>query len=484
MPRSVSQSARLGPYELVRPLGAGGMAETFVALRRGPAGFEQRVCLKRILPGYAAEPSFIEQFLDEAQLLAQMSCAQIVQVFDFGEFAGTYYMALELVEGVDLEALLRSCTLRQQPLPRAVSLFIAAQLLSALDYAHSLASQGQPLHIVHRDISPSNVLLSRRGEVKLADFGIAKSSRRSHRTRPGRGKGKLAYLCPEQVLGDTLDARGDLFSLGVVLYEMLSGQHPFMDESEHTLLENILAGRRRSLTELVPDLPAEVTHFVDQLLAVEPGARAQSARAALDQLPLAESSFAVQRQLAELVAASAPHAQTQISAGDDASGTRGPPTTQPILPQTPAQDARGFTPHEAGAHTLRSGRARRRVGWAVAVVALGASSWYGVRTQEPRRAPIPAAPVSAKPAANLATRAPELESARPAQALPTASAEDAAVPPSLEIRGSPLHPRVATSPRVTQPAAPAAVEPPPNPAPANSAAVKGRSGIALRTDDF
>src|SRR5690349_14897767 len=102
MPFPVSQPARLGPYELVRPLGAGGMAETFVALRRGPAGFEQRVCLKRILPGYAAEPAFIEQFLDEAQLLAQMSCAQIVQVFDFGVFAGTYYMAMELVEGVDL----------------------------------------------------------------------------------------------------------------------------------------------------------------------------------------------------------------------------------------------------------------------------------------------------------------------------------------------------------------------------------------------
>ena len=161
----------IGPYQLVRPLGVGGMAETFLAVRRGPAGFEQRVCLKRILPAHTAEPRFLELFLDEARLLAHMHSAAIVQVFDFGEADGTYYMALELVEGIDLETLLHSCAKTNTRLPTSVSLYIAAQLLSALDYAHTLEADGQPLHIVHRDISPSNVLLSKHGEVKLTARG-------------------------------------------------------------------------------------------------------------------------------------------------------------------------------------------------------------------------------------------------------------------------------------------------------------------------
>ncbi|HEX6240934.1 MAG TPA: protein kinase [Polyangiales bacterium] len=480
MPRPAPPSAaRLGPYELVRPLGAGGMAETFVALRRGPAGFEQRVCLKRILPGFAAEPSFIEQFLDEAQLLAQMNCAQIVQVFDFGEFAGTYYMALELVEGADLETLLHACSTAGQRLPREIALFITAQLLSALDYAHSLRSGGQPLHIVHRDISPSNVLLNRRGEVKLADFGIAKSNRRSHRTRPGRGKGKLAYLCPEQVTGDAQDARGDLFSLGIVLYEMLAGKHPFMDESEHALLENILTGRRRPLSDHGPDFPSEVVQFVDRLLEVDPAERPDSARAALEQLPSSAPPFALQRRLAELV----------IQCASDLSGEPGPEadesnqraaTTQPILAQTPAHDFESFTPTPGAVRAPRP-LARRPGLWlgGALVAAAVAASWHGARNPDTREPTLAAPRADPRPALNLVEAPPPAEETRPSLAQEaTGSGVDAAAPvpasplPAQAKRSNPL--------RAVVPAAPAS-----EPAlPSGSNAARGRSGVALRVDEF
>jgi serine/threonine protein kinase len=186
----------LGAYELLRPLGAGGMAETFVAVRRGPAGFEQRVCLKRILPGCAADPTFVELFLDEARLLARLQCRNIVHVYDFGETEGTYYMALELVEGMDLEGLLKALRARNQRMSPSVALYVTGEVLAALSYAHTLEIDGEPQHIVHRDISPSNILISKNGEVKLTDFGIAKARGRTHRTQTGHTKGKIAYMSP------------------------------------------------------------------------------------------------------------------------------------------------------------------------------------------------------------------------------------------------------------------------------------------------
>jgi hypothetical protein len=210
-------------------------------------------------------------------------------------------------------------------------------------------------------------------------------------------------------------------------------------------------------------------------------------------LPLTESSFAVQRELAELVASCTSNAPAQTPAGDDASDARAP-TTQPILPQPPMETGSGFTLRDAGARAShpgkgRRGRIRARMGWAFAA-ALGAAAWVGVRSQETDRAPIPAAPASTKPAANVATRVPPVESTRPPQALHASSAEDAAngvdaaVPPAREARGSPFPARVAAPPRAALPAAAAAVEAPPSPEAPSSATVKGRSGIALHTDEF
>lgn len=292
----------VGPYQLLHPLGVGGMAETFLAVRRGPQGFEKRVCLKRILTERGADPTFVELFLDEARLLARLSCRNITQVHEFGEVDGRYYMALELVDGVDLDKLLKALAERGERMPLEVALYVTGELLSALSYAHELTIDGVPQQIVHRDISPSNILLSKQGEVKLTDFGIAKARGRMHRTETGHTKGKVAYMSPEQVRAEDVDARSDLFAIGVVLFEMLTGAHPFEGNTDFAVQVNIVAGRRRSLTELLPDAPPSVRYLVDVLLAQDRSARPASANDALSLLPAVTSTFSVARMLAQLVA--------------------------------------------------------------------------------------------------------------------------------------------------------------------------------------
>ncbi len=292
---------RVGAYELLRPLGVGGMAETFLAVRNRSVGPAQRVCLKRILVGYASDPSFLELFADEAQLLAHMHHDSIVQIYDFGEADGTLYMALELVEGVDLERMQGALVHRKERLQPAVALFLVSKLLSALDYAHTLRVQGQPLNVVHRDISPSNILISRRGEVKLTDFGIAKARGRKHRTQSGFTKGKLAYMSPEQVRAHELDARSDLFAVGVVLHELLTGVHPFDAPTEVELLGKILAGDRPPMRSLLRRAPARLVASIDALLEVDPANRPESAREALRMLPPCDRPIDCQQALAGLV---------------------------------------------------------------------------------------------------------------------------------------------------------------------------------------
>jgi serine/threonine protein kinase len=283
------------------------MAETFVAVRRGPASFEQRVCLKRILPACAENPVFVELFLDEARLLGRLQCRNIVHVYDFGEVDGTYYMALELVDGVDLAHLLASLREHGQSMPQQVALYVVSEVLSALSYAHALIVDGEPMAVVHRDISPSNILISRGGEVKLTDFGIAQARGRMHRTQTGHTKGKVAYMSPEQIRAEPLDGRSDLFSLGVVLFELLTGVHPFDSTTDFAVQLSIMAGKRAALRELRPDMPADVAKLVDALLATRALDRPQTADDALALVPSSGSGFALQQQLAKLVAAPSEH---------------------------------------------------------------------------------------------------------------------------------------------------------------------------------
>ncbi len=221
-----------GPYTIVRRLGIGGMAETFEAIRHGTEGFAQRVCLKLALPFLREDKAFVQLFQREARLAAKLRHGNIVGVLDYGSVDGTPYMALELVDGVDLQRLLEG----KQRLSAEHVALIAIELAKGLSHAHDPPldlgdSSSQIGGIVHRDLSPSNVMLSQQGEVLLTDFGVAKAISGASRHQSAV-KGKVPYMSPEQLRNDPLDGRSDLFSLGVVLYECLSGSRPYFLEGE------------------------------------------------------------------------------------------------------------------------------------------------------------------------------------------------------------------------------------------------------------
>ncbi len=214
---------RLGPYELIQRLATGGMAEVYLARRAGPHGFQKLVAVKRILPQLARDLDFVAMFVDEARMCARLAHPNIVQVFDFGEHEEELYMAMEYVDGTTGARLIRAAAGANEELPLEVSLHVALSILRGLEYAHAAKDDhGRPLHLVHRDVSPGNVLIDRTGAVKLTDFGIARATEFERRTDAGQLKGKLGYMSPEQVVGKELDARSDLFTLGIVLAEMIT----------------------------------------------------------------------------------------------------------------------------------------------------------------------------------------------------------------------------------------------------------------------
>lgn len=229
----MTQQKTLAGYILEERLAVGGMAEIFRARREGPGGFAKPVAIKRVLPDLNQDPAFVDMFLQEARLVAQLSSPNLVQVFDFGQEDGQYYMVMELVEGVSLATLLS----QQISLGFELACHIGVELCRALHHTHSAEDQeGRPLSIVHRDVNPRNVLLANSGDVKLTDFGIAKSRARSLRTQSGTIKGTLSYLSPEQARGDEVDARTDLYCVGLLLYEATTGVRYLSTEGEADLL--------------------------------------------------------------------------------------------------------------------------------------------------------------------------------------------------------------------------------------------------------
>ncbi len=230
----------LGPYELTQPIATGGMAEVYLARRAGPHGFEKVVAVKRILPQLAVDADFVAMFIDEARVCARLAHPNIVQVFDFGEQDGELYMAMEYVSGTTAARLVRAAAGRGEEIPLEASLHIVLSILRGLDYAHTARDgDGKPLAIVHRDVSPGNVLIDRSGAVKLTDFGIARAAEIERRTDAGQLKGKLGYMSPEQVIGKDLDARSDLFTVGIVLAELLMLRPMFAGPNEIDVLMRI-----------------------------------------------------------------------------------------------------------------------------------------------------------------------------------------------------------------------------------------------------
>jgi len=238
------QPIPFGKYLLVERLAQGGMAEVFRAVYSGAAGFEKQVAVKRILPVFDGAREFVAMFVDEARIASSLTHVNIVQVSDFGELDGSYYLAMELVDGVDLGRLREAAVRRGLVVPVPVVAFIIAEAARGLAYAHEKRGQdGAPLGIVHRDVSPQNVLVSYAGEVKIADFGIAKATGKLHKTESGAIMGKIRYMSPEQINGEPLDGRSDLFALGTIFWELLTGSALWNADNPGAVSEQIKSGK-------------------------------------------------------------------------------------------------------------------------------------------------------------------------------------------------------------------------------------------------
>ena len=280
VPREAAEPAgeTFGQYTLLERIAVGGMAEVWKARMRGVEGFQKTVAIKKILPYMTGNTDFISMFIDEAKLAAQLSHPNIVHIYDLGKIGSDFYIAMEYVEGKDLRSLLNAARQHDLPLPLGLALLIAVRLANALGYAHRKRDfEGREMALVHRDVSPQNVLISFDGDVKLCDFGIAKAVSKVGQTQMGALKGKLQYMSPEQARGAQVDARSDIFSLGAVLFEMLTGQRLFDGDSEMSVLEAVRQVKVRPPSQVVPTIPREIDDIVMHALAGRPEDRFQTA---------------------------------------------------------------------------------------------------------------------------------------------------------------------------------------------------------------
>src|SRR3569623_62766 len=263
-----------GRYTVVRKLANGGMAEIFLASQQGHEGFQKPVVLQRILGSIYSDPQFRNMLIDEAYISMSLTHSNIVQVLDLGLAGGLYFLVLELVDGWDLGQILQRARGTGLPLPPELAVFVATEVCRALAYAHGKRGpDGQPLGIVHRDISPNNVLISEHGEVKLADFGIAKAMNKREQTGTGVVKGKVSFMSPEQALGRAIDARSDIFSLGTLLYLMLVGIRPFAGSTDLETLLRVQRGDFKPPGRVRPDLLPERARSIERAMRGLPDER-------------------------------------------------------------------------------------------------------------------------------------------------------------------------------------------------------------------
>lgn len=273
----LAPGAQVGRYHLLRRLAIGGMAELHLACAEGVAGFQKVVVLKRVLPHLAADRSFVDLFVNEARLAANLDHPNLVQVMDIGEADGEYFYVMEYVHGRNVRELLGEAANRGGlPLPVALTVITAAA--SGLHHAHERTDlTGRPLGLVHRDVSPSNVLISYDGAIKVTDFGIAKASARSVETIGGAMKGKIGYMSPEQCRGEPVDRRSDIFALGILTYELTTTERLFFGDSDFAVLNKVVHGRFDPPSSRVPGYPPALERIVLRALALDPDERYPSA---------------------------------------------------------------------------------------------------------------------------------------------------------------------------------------------------------------
>ena len=282
------EAEQFGPYDVGERLGIGGMATVHRAKKRGPQGFEQSVALKRMLAHLAEDQSFVESFVREAKVASLLVHPNIAQVYDFGRIRGIYYIAMELVSGFDVRKLLRYASRANEAIPLGVVMSILGELCDALDHAHNFVDEsGSRLDIVHRDISPSNLIVAQTGHLKVIDFGIAKASSRQLHTESGKVKGKLGYMSPEAALGLNSGPVSDMFSTGVVAWELITASPLFTTRTDMETMARIREGTIAPPSYHNPTCPPELDQLILASLEREPRARLSSAasfRAGLDDI--------------------------------------------------------------------------------------------------------------------------------------------------------------------------------------------------------
>ena len=405
------------------------MAELFLA-QQPPS--EELVVLKRILPYLSEEPEFVQMFLDEAKIAAQLHHPNIVQVYELGKLDNTIFIAMEFVEGIDLRRVMAEESKFGATVPYGVAAAICAQVASGLDYAHnSVAVDGRPLELIHRDVSPQNVIVGADdGVARVTDFGIARAAERSVRTRTGQIKGKLRYMAPEQATERGVDRRADVFAAGVVLWEMLAGRRFFQGENDAKLLLEITAPSYPDLAALRPELPAELCALVTRALAPDPAGRWPTAldfARALERWGRAADCLAHHAEVAALIDEAC---GDQVRAQREAisAALRRPASVPPAEPSSPGSPARRPTlvpsatvaapahsqppltgePLAMGAAGDAAGPPRgftRSLTPGAGVVALAAALGGTLLLWRPRGEPAPAPPAAAAaPAASVRVR--------------------------------------------------------------------------------
>jgi serine/threonine-protein kinase len=338
LPKQADEVAgeRFGKYVLVKRLAVGGMAEVSLARLEGTAGFNKLVVIKQVLPGFAEMQSFVEMFLDEGRLAARLSHPNIAQTFELGVESGRHYIAMEYVPGETLFGVLKRCRETEQRLSMGNMLRVLMQLLEALDYAHELTDdQGAPLKLVHRDVTPSNIMVTRQGGIKLLDFGIARAATQVHHTEVGSVKGKGGYMSPEQCRGSNIDHRTDIYSVGAVLYFMATGQRPFDHLPPGTDLlgqmQAAMEGAFHKPHELMPDIHGELERIILKAMALRQEDRYATAGAMLKDLERFSAqvqAFPSARDLGDFV-------KKLFPKDNEAALPVGPPPEPPSVSATP-----------------------------------------------------------------------------------------------------------------------------------------------------
>jgi len=433
----------LGRYELVRPLARGGMAELFLARRRGPGGVEKRVVVKRVRRERATDPRFIEMFVREARLSMSFAHKNIVPVFDFGRAGDELFLVMEFVDGVDLAAVLAKVPEASAAPDPLVAAFIGEEACQALAYVHEAVGLATGSAVIHRDVSPANVLLSYSGEVKLLDFGLATSE-----TEIGRVRGTPNYMAPEQARGEPLDPRTDVFALGLVLWEMLAGRRAYQGAGQAEVLAQ---ARRAEVPPLAEDrAPAPLRQIVERATKADPAARFADARAmqvALDGF-LVDARAARERRtpahqlLADWLRGLFPPSEPARASGpvavpagpvatflDDGEEEVAQARTARSLAATMGEGEPAVVPETRGLPETRAGEPRRRWLAVVAFLAVLGVAGAGVAILWPRERTTTAAAVIPADAAPVRAT---IADARPPDAAPLAP--DAATPPAADAR--------------------------------------------------